>query len=192
MIKKEYSFGEKIRIIRERKQITLRQVAEAALISESMVSQIERNKVSPSIDTLLSIADFLDIDIEYLFSDYKKSGKVIITRKNRGNILKSDASTYSQLCSIPRTETSAPVEAVWLEIESGKEKGNIEYGHRGSEIGIIIEGEGSLTYGTEEYSLAEGDSISFSSDIPHILKNTGNKTLKAIWVLSPPRIFEII
>ena len=189
MIKKEYSFGEKIRIIRERKQITLRQVAEAAGISESMVSQIERNKVSPSIDTLLSVVDYLGIDIDYLFSDYKKSGKVMITRRNKGNILKSESSIYSQLCSIPGTENSAPVEAVWLEIESGREKGNIEYGHPGSEIGIIIEGEGSLAYGTDEYTLSGGDSISFSSDIPHILKNTGKETLRAIWILSPPRIF---
>ncbi len=190
MIKHDFSFGEKIRIVRERKQITLKQVAEAAEISESMVSQIERNKVSPSIDTLLSIADFLEIDVDYLFSDYRKSRKVVITRKNSGNIIKSGSSAYSQLCSIPQTGTSSPVEAVWLEIESGKEKGNIEYGHPGSEIGIIIEGEGSLIYGTEEYSLSEGDSISFSSDIPHILKNRGDGTLKAIWVLSPPRIFQ--
>ena len=82
MIKHDFSFGEKIRIVRERKQITLKQVAEAAEISESMVSQIERNKVSPSIDTLLSIADFLEIDVDYLFSDYRKSRKVVITRKN--------------------------------------------------------------------------------------------------------------
>ncbi|MDX9801701.1 MAG: XRE family transcriptional regulator [Spirochaetia bacterium] len=189
MLKKECSFGEKIRTVRERRQITLRQVAEAVSISESMVSQIERNKVSPSIDTLLSVAQYLGIDIDYLFSDYKKSGKVIITRKNKGNILKSDSATYSQLCSIPGTDNTSPVEAVWLEIESGKEKGNIEYGHRGSEIGIIIKGEGCLIHGTEQYSLFEGDSISFSSDIPHILRNTGKETLKAIWILSPPRIF---
>jgi len=190
MIKKEYIFGTKIRTVRERKQITLRQVAEAAGISESMVSQIERNKVSPSIDTLLSIADFLEIGTDYLFSDYRKAGKVKIVRKEKGKILKSNGSTYSQLSSIAKSENTPPVETVWLEIKKGCEKGNIEYGHPGNEIGIIIEGEGSLAYGTEQYRLTAGDSITFSSDIPHILRNTGDKTLKAIWVLSPPRIFD--
>ncbi len=190
MIKQEYSFGEKLRVVRERKKITLKQVAIAANISESMVSQIERNKVSPSIDTLLSIAEFLGIDIDYLFSSYKKTGKVKIIKKDKGNILKSEGGTYRELCSIDETESSSPVEVVWLEVEEGKEKGNIDYGHPGSEIGIIIEGEGSLSYGTEEYFLSEGDSVSFSSNIPHIIKNTGKSKLKAIWVLSPPRIFN--
>ena len=190
MLKQQYNFAEKLRVIRERKRITLKQVATAVNISESMISQIERNKVSPSIDTLLSIADYLDIDIDYLFKSYKKTGKVKIIKKDKGNILKSDGGTYRELCSIAGTENTPPVEAVWLEVQAGKEKGNIEYGHPGSEIGIIIQGKGSLYYGTEEYFLSEGDSVSFSSNIPHIIKNSGKTKLKAIWVLSPPRIFN--
>ena len=190
MLKNTYKFGEKIRLIRERKQITLKTIAEAVNISESMISQIERNKVSPSIDTLLNIAEFLEIDIDYLFREFKQNKKVKITRKSNGKELSSPGYRYSQLCSIPETEPLAPVETVWLEIEEGKEKGNIEFGHRGSEIGIIMEGEATLTYGTENYILKEGDSISYSSDIPHIIKNTGKKTMKAVWILSPPRIFS--
>ncbi len=116
--------------------------------------------------------------------------KLNITRKDKGKSLKSPDYRYSQLCSIPETEPLAPVETVWLEIEEGKEKGDIEFGHKGSEIGIILEGEATLTYGTENYILAEGDSISYSSDIPHIIKNTGRGTMKAVWILSPPRIFS--
>ncbi len=76
MLKNTYKFGEKIRLIRERKHITLKTIAEAVNISESMISQIERNKVSPSIDTLLSIAEFLEIDIDYLFREFKQNKKV--------------------------------------------------------------------------------------------------------------------
>ena len=64
-----YKFGHKLRTVRERKGYTLKDVATEAEVSESLISQIERNKVSPSIDTLLLIADVLDIDHEYLFSD---------------------------------------------------------------------------------------------------------------------------
>ena len=189
MIKTNYLFGSKLRTVRERKNITLKQVAAAAGISESMVSQIERNKVSPSIDTLFSIADFLGIDSDYLFSEINKPKPVTLIRKNTGTRLAAENCTYSRLCSIPKAGNYPPVETVWLEIDPGREKGSAEYGHPGNEIGIIIEGEGSLIYGTEEYKLLEGDSISFSSDTPHILKNTGKSLLKAIWVLSPPKIF---
>ena len=189
MLKKNYKFGEKIRLVRERKQITLKTIAEAVKVSESMISQIERNKVSPSIDTLMNIADFLEIDIEYLFRDFKQNKKVMITRKGNANVLSSPDYIYSRLCSIPETEPLSPVEAVWLEIKRGKEKGDIEFGHKGYEIGIIIEGEATLIYGTEKYTLSSGDSISYSADIPHIIKNTGEETLKAVWILSPPKVF---
>ena len=78
MVKSEikYTFGGKLRAVRERKNITLKEVARLAGVSESLVSQIERNKVSPSIDTLLTLADVLDIDHEYLFSDYKMNKQV--------------------------------------------------------------------------------------------------------------------
>jgi transcriptional regulator with XRE-family HTH domain len=48
----KYQFGEKIREVRNRRQLTLREVADRAGVSESLVSQIERDKISPAIDTL--------------------------------------------------------------------------------------------------------------------------------------------
>ena len=70
--KRQYQFGEKLRAVRERKHLTLKAVAAHAKVSESLVSQIERNKVSPAIDTLLDIADALDISLEFLFEEYSR------------------------------------------------------------------------------------------------------------------------
>ena len=64
-----YHFGEKLRTVREKKGYTLKVVAQKAGVSESLVSQIERNKVSPAIDTLLNLADVLDINLEFLFDE---------------------------------------------------------------------------------------------------------------------------
>ncbi len=62
-----YHFGEKLRQVREHRGYTLKVVAQRAGVSESLVSQIERNHVSPAIDTLLALADVRDINLEYLF-----------------------------------------------------------------------------------------------------------------------------
>ena len=71
-----YHFGEKLRTVRERKGYTLKVVATQAGVSESLVSQIERNRVSPAIDTLLALADVLDINLEYLFEEYRRKHPV--------------------------------------------------------------------------------------------------------------------
>lgn len=68
----KHAFGEKIREIRERKHLTMREVAERAGVSESLISQIERNRISPAIDTLLKIIDILEIDLDFIFREFKR------------------------------------------------------------------------------------------------------------------------
>lgn len=188
-----YRFGEKIRLVRERRGMTLKEVGSKANVSESLVSQIERNKVSPSVDTLMAITNALEIDPEYLFKDYKKKRNIQIIEESKRHSLTLNETIYYQLASISATEActaSTQVEAMMIEIEPGGQKGDIEYGHTGNEIGIIISGSGELLYGTETYELKQGDSLSFSSDIPHILINIGDDILKAIWIITPPRVFK--
>jgi len=186
----KYPFGNKIRKIREKKKLTLKSVAAGAGVSESLISQIERNKVSPSIDTLITIADVLDVDLEYIFSDYKKKRSVNIVRADERNIRTIGSVTYEQLSSIISLEGKThDIEAYILQIPEGEERGSSKYGHVGKELGVIIQGKGILEYGGHNYTLNEGDSISFSSDIPHKLKNSGKTVLKALWVTTPPRLF---
>ena len=184
----KYKFGGKLRAVRERKCITLKEVARLAGVSESMVSQIERNKVSPSIDTLLTLADVLDIDHEYLFNDYKQNKAVSIVRKGKGSTLMQGRVILTQLSRVGELTEDHAIEAFLLDIKEGAEKGDLEYGHTGKEFGVILEGQGDLVYGTETYHLSTGDSVAFSSDIPHTLKNTGKGPLRAVWIITPPRL----
>lgn len=185
-----YPFGNKLRKVREKKNLTLKTVAAEAGVSESLISQIERNKVSPSIDTLLTIVDVLDVDLEYIFKDYRKKRSVNIVRSDERNIRKIDSVVYQQLSSITSSEGKThDIEEYILEVPSGKERGSSEYGHAGKELGYILEGTGILEYGGYNYDLNEGDSVSFASDIPHKLKNNGKSVLRAVWVTTPPRLF---
>jgi transcriptional regulator with XRE-family HTH domain len=185
--KLKYQFGDKIRFIREKKGLTLKEVAEKVQVSESLISQIERNRVSPSIDTLMSIIQILDIDLEYLFKDFRTNKKVSLIRAGERNKLVMHDVTYYQLSVLDEGAAEHAIEAFLLRIEPGKEKGDITYGHKGNELGFILTGTGELLYGTEVYQLEKGDSISFPSDIPHILRNNGREVLEALWVVTPPR-----
>ncbi len=188
--KEAYRFGEKIKKIRERQKITLRTLSESLGVSTSLLSQIENNRVSPSLDTLLAITDELDIDLEYLFRDLQKPRKVKIVHKEDRNHLRLQQVSYEQLSPpIDSTEDFA-FEALELTIEVGGERGSEEFGHPGREMGIILEGSAELVYGNKRYELGIDDSVSFSSHIPHTLKNSGKTSLKAIWIVSPPRVFR--
>ncbi|MDR1626548.1 MAG: XRE family transcriptional regulator [Spirochaetia bacterium] len=182
------SFGEKIRRVREQKRLTLRELSKKAGVSESLISQIETGRVSPSIDTLLSLADYLEVDLEYLFSDYKRTKKAVVLRRRDRSRMRRAGVSYEQLSLLAEEENRHAVEAVLLEIDPGRQQGSRDYGHEGRELGIILAGRGELGYGKDTYSLGAGDSINFASSIPHVLRNTGKRPLRAIWIITPPKM----
>lgn len=63
--------GEKLRKLREDKNLTTRQVGEAIGIAHSYVSMIENGKV-PSLDKIKKLCDFYNVDISFLFGDKKE------------------------------------------------------------------------------------------------------------------------
>ena len=183
----KYQFGGKIREVRERKGKTIREVAGKAGVSESLISQIERNRISPAIDTLLKIIDILDVDPDFIFRDFKKDHAVNLVRANEKKRAVIGGVTYEQLSHTLSSSEEHAIEAYLLKIPPGGKSGNDEYGHVGKELGVIITGIGEFTIGKRVIPLKKGDSISFSADVPHQLRNTGRGTLQAFWIITPPK-----
>ncbi len=180
-------FGGKLREIRERRGMTMKALGEKAGVSESLISQIERARVSPSLDTLITLTDVLEIDLDYLFRELKKKGSAVLVRRGERNSHTADGVLYEHLSRIPDPEGRQLIDALLLTVPPGGKKGSGEYGHIGSELGFVLKGRGELEYGTKTYILEEGDSISFASEIPHTLYNRGKGPLEALWVITPPR-----
>ena len=184
----KYQIGERLRAVREKKGLTLKQVAAAVGVTESQISQIERNKVAPAVDTLLDIAGFLNLDLDYLFADFRRAHPVHIIKAGERPRFEDQGTVYELLSQSEEGEQG--IEAYLLEIAPNSRHGSPSYGHVGKEMGVILEGEAELTCGGRIYGLGKGDSVSFSSDVPHILKNAGSEPLRAFWVVTPPKGFK--
>lgn len=181
--------GEKLREVREKRAMTLKDVAAAAGVTDSMISQIERNRVMPALDTLVAIADALSLDMEYLFRDARRKRSVQIVRGTERPVFESGAVRYERLAlSVPGNHEHG-IESYLLTIGPGGSRGSHEAGHDGRELGLITEGSAVLSIGGQEYILEAGDSVSFDAGLPHVLKNAGKGSLKAWWVVTPPRPF---
>ena len=184
-----YHFGEKLREVREHRGYTLKVVAQRAGVSESLVSQIERNHVSPAIDTLLALADVLDINLEYLFEEYRKKRPVhIIRSQSRASVTEHDV-LYEELARPDSSTADSTTECYIIKIPAGAHTHHGSFGHIGREIGLILKGRAKFTYSGTEYFLEEGDSVSFSSGSPHVLENDGDCTMEAGWFVTPAERF---
>ena len=54
------------------------------------------------------------------------------------------------------------------------------------EIYHVVSGEGMMTLGPEQFSIAPGDTICIRPDTPHKVANTGKKSLRILCCCSPP------
>lgn len=178
-------FGALLRAIRNSRNLTIKEVAAKASISSSLLSQIERNRISPSLDTLLQILEVYGVPPDKFFKDYETSAKVEIIRRDERKIYQRKGFKYETLCGDSQAKGNHSFNAFFLELAPGQERGDAGDGHLGRELGIIVEGSAKLLYGEETYEIQKGDAISFFSQIPHVIRNSSDQIFKAYWVVTP-------
>jgi transcriptional regulator with XRE-family HTH domain len=173
-----------LRTFREKTGKNQTSIAEQAGISPSMLSQIERGFVSPSIETLLDVCGALGLDSAEVFSRISSDRAPTIYRAGERLKTSREGIRYEQLATLHDSPVSA--EMSLIELSPGHRAGPWDRGHEGAEMGYVLEGDAVLEFGDETLTLSRGDSISFNSRIPHRLYNPGPGEFKAVWYVSPP------
>ncbi|WP_022666952.1 helix-turn-helix domain-containing protein [Desulfospira joergensenii] len=177
--------GALLRATRSSRHLTIKEVATKAGVSSSLLSQIERNRISPSLDTLLQLLEVYGVSPNNFFKDYQTHSRVEIVRKDDRKIHQRKGFTYEKLSGEGQAKGNHSFNAFFMALEPGQERGDASDGHLGRELGIVVSGSARLTYGEEEFEIHEGDSVSFFSQIPHVIKNISDTLFKAYWVVTP-------
>ncbi len=178
--------GKTLKLYREKTGRNQGDVATVAGISTSMLSQIERGVVSPSIDTLLLVCHALDLDVSELFKGIYPKRPLSIHRPKERLSMKTAGIRYEQL--ITGRSGAFNAELFLMEVAPGAASTLSDRGHEGVEMGYVLEGEAQLSVDNKEYTVRQGDSFSFESHRPHRLHNTGTVPFKAVWAMSPPHL----
>jgi transcriptional regulator with XRE-family HTH domain len=188
--------GGKLRAEREKKHITVREMARRVRVSPSLISQIERGLVTPSVGTLWSMTAELGLVMDKLFRDSKQDvpaprlQSTSVSRRahdrvqrgdDRKRIRLADGVMWERLTAQPDEE----VEFLHVTYAVGAESCPPDslFRHGGKEYAYLLEGRLGVQIGFEQYELSSGDSISFDARTPHRLWVIGNEPAVAIWVV---------
>lgn len=183
-MKIKVDIGTKIREIRLRKGLKLKDVAKETGLSMSLISQVENNNTSPSLSTLIKLSNFLGTDASFFLEEAEKKNNVVVCRKEDRKVWTSnDDKIYFELLNPSlRSKKMEVVYAKMEPFESLFEK----YTHEGEEFGLVIKGQIKVELGDETHILNEGDSIYFKSTAPHAIYGVDSEPSEVIWVNSPP------
>jgi transcriptional regulator with XRE-family HTH domain len=179
----QLQLGPRIRTLRQARRLTLRDVSERAGVTESFLSQVEREVTSPSIATVQRIARALDLSIAQLFAEEPETGRVV-RREARRTV------AYPGLKSIDEFLTSnlaSRLQLILSTIQPGGGTGAEPYTHDSDEEAVVVlSGVLDLWVGDEHYVLREGDAITFPSRLPHWNMNHGDVPASVLFCLTPP------
>lgn len=179
----ELELGARIRSLRQARRLTLRDVAERAGVTESFLSQVERDVTSPSIATVHRIARALDLSIAQLFAHDADTGR-IVRREARRRV------EYPGLKAVDEFLTSnmaGRLQVILSTIEPGGGTGAEPYTHESDEETVVVlDGVLDLWVGDEHYVLREGDAITFPSRLPHWNVNHGATPAMVLFCMTPP------
>jgi len=179
-------FGKRLRHARRVKGLRLKQLADAVGCSESLLSKIENDKASPSLQMLHKIVGQLGLTIGNLFTDRNPHDRLVMRDGDRP-VIRMDSWVMDGVrleCVIPEGSGTTIFGSIHIVEPGGGSAGAIS--HEGEEVGYVLEGTFELTVDDKTYLLNPNDSFFFESHRPHSYRNPGKVTTRVLWINSPP------
>lgn len=180
------SIGKKIRFYRKSQGLKIKELAEMTNLTSSMLSQIERGLANPSINTLSSLSQALNVAVfQFFIEESSNSENLIVTPENRIKIIppKVDETGVTYELLVPNLNGS--IEFTILTLQPGCQSNITLTSHIGEEVNYLLSGTLKLYYKDKIYYLNEGDSIRIPKNTPHMWCNISDKEAKLIFASTP-------
>ncbi len=159
------SIGRRLAELRKEHQYSIRKLALRAGVSASLISDVERGKVEPSISTLKRLSDALGTTLTYFFTEpAEQTGRVV--RAGERLVLRGEEDSKGEIRSAIQTrgirfELASPeqaegIEAIVGRYEVGASLGDEPVTHEGEEWGMVLSGRLKVWVGDEIHFLNPG------------------------------------
>ncbi|BCM86730.1 helix-turn-helix domain-containing protein [Methylobacterium indicum] len=180
------AFAARVKALRQARDLTMHEVAQAAGLAPSTISKIEQGRLSPTYENILKLAAGLQVDVAELFGDSSSPmsfGRRSVTRAGAGARLSTAQYDYEMLCPDLAKKIFTPL-LTTIKARSSKEfPGYIQ--HAGEEFIYVISGTVELKTDTyQPLVLEQGDCCYFDSMMGHLCVSTGDKEAVVLWVCS--------
>src|SRR6266498_844690 len=175
------NIGERLRELREARNISMRALATRSGLSANALSMIERGKVSPSVGTLYKIADALGVSITSFFgSDTERKQVVFLKAEERARA----SFTRGIFEALGGEQFVGRVEPFLLTLENNANSGPRTMAHTGHEFVFCLRGELEYQVERQIYELSAGDSLLFAAHLKHRWKNPSGRVASALIIIS--------
>ena len=194
--------GPRLAAIRARHGMRVSALARQVGVSASLISQIERGQSRPSVSTLFALAEALDSPVDAFFRDdvaddepvaappavvapeshalARPAGARYVVHRDERAVVDIDGGVRWERLT---PGTLGAVDFMELVYAPHAESNASLYRHPGREMVLVLAGRLAIFVGFERYDLEPGDSICFSSTVPHRYVNPTGEVTRAVTVI---------
>ncbi|NQV47028.1 MAG: cupin domain-containing protein [Rhodospirillaceae bacterium] len=175
--------GERLKTIRGIYNFSQRELARRAGVTNSTISLIEQNRVSPSVDSLKKVLEGFPLTlIDFFTMDMESKETSFFSRKDLVELSDGQAS----LLLVGATRKDRKLRVLHEIYPPGGNSGDTMISHPGEEAGVITKGSIQITVGKEVRVLHEGEAYYIDSQIPHAFNNISDEVCEIISAATPP------
>ena len=183
----EIRVGEKVKVLREQKGLSLKELADLTGFSTALLSQMENHLVSPSLGTMIKLAKALGVRVGDFFGETEGEPFAIVRKDERKTVSRFASKEgvkygYSYE-SLGFEKKNRHMEPFIVTLEPATIKTSKTSVHDGEEFIFVLEGEMEVILGTHTDVLYPGDSIYYDSNIPHRVQCHQEKVTRILAVL---------
>lgn len=164
----EEAIGAQVRELRKLQDMTVAELASQAGLSAGMLSKVENGGISPSLATLQSLAQALNVPMTTFFSAFEEKRGAYHVRAGEGLEIERRGTKAGHLYQLLGSSLGGDIACEpYLVTISDEAEPHPNFRHEGQEFIYVLEGEVGYRHGEKIYPLMPGDSLFFDARAPH-------------------------
>jgi transcriptional regulator with XRE-family HTH domain len=179
--------GERIKYLRQRKQMGLVELGRHTGLSASFLSQLETGRVVPTLRNLARIAMVFSKDLSYFFEPERPELFRILRAGERQRLPQTGAEEpgyfFESLGQVPADQQIAPYVAEFL--PANERRPARAHRHSGTEFLYVLSGCLQVTHDTKPDTLEAGDAVYFNAEAVHSYERIGDTACMALILTMP-------
>jgi transcriptional regulator with XRE-family HTH domain len=172
--------GEQLKNLRVQKNLTQEELGERTDLSKGYISQLEHDSSSPSMETFFSILEVLGVTPEEFFKAEKETQQKVLYQASDRTAFDDEEHGYHLEWLVPESN-EFQMEPIVLTFEKNGEYKQFEPSLSETFI-YVLEGRICLSLGNKQYQAKKGETLYYTAEEPHQLKNVGRGKSRVVVV----------
>jgi transcriptional regulator with XRE-family HTH domain len=171
-----------IKTLRHRREMTLEELATLIAMDKGYLSRIERGQKSPSVGTLLKIAEALKVQVSQLFGEATSDDSVAVIRRSDHVAVSGGKSAEASLRVLLPANRRRRMSAFLF--EPGIELDTRQADHPGDEMVYVLQGAIEIIFPDRTIQLSKGDCVHFDGHLRHQLGRVHGKQARVMIIVA--------